>query len=48
MKRDRRVVNRYCILLLLACFFVAPATRLAAKDSPDGKDENKTKDERQS
>ncbi|MDP9339536.1 MAG: VWA domain-containing protein, partial [Acidobacteriota bacterium] len=45
MKRDRRVVNRSFILLLLACFFVAPATRLAAKESPDGKDENKTKED---
>ena len=44
MKRELCVVNRYFILLLLACFFVTHASRLAAQPWFDGNDENKAKD----
>jgi len=44
VKRELCVVNRYFILLLLACFFVTHASRLAAQPWFDGNDENKAKD----
>ena len=43
MKRELCVVNRFIILLLLACFFVTHASRLAAQPWFDGKDEQKAK-----
>jgi len=44
VKRELCVVNRYFILLVLACFFVTHASRLAAQPWFDGNDENKAKD----
>ena len=44
MKRELCVVNRFFILLVLACFFVTHASRLAAQPWFDGNDENKAKD----
>ena len=44
MKRELCVVNRFFILLVLACFFVTHASRLAAQPWSDGNDENKAKD----
>jgi len=44
VKRELCVVNRFFILLLLACFFVTHASRLAAQPWFDGNDENKAKD----
>src|SRR6202048_1365501 len=45
VKRELCVVNRLFILLLLACFFVTHASRLAAQPWFDGKDESKAKDD---
>jgi Ca-activated chloride channel family protein len=45
VKRELCVVNRFFILLLLACFFVTYASRLAAQTRFDGSDENKAKDD---
>jgi len=45
VKRELRVVNRTFILLLLACFFVTHASRLAAQPWFDGKDGNKATDD---
>jgi Ca-activated chloride channel family protein len=45
VKRELCVVNRFFILLLLACFFVTHASRLAAQSWFDGNDENKAKDD---
>jgi Ca-activated chloride channel homolog len=45
VKRELRVVNRFFILLLLACFFVTHASRLAAQPWFDGNDDNKAKDD---
>jgi Ca-activated chloride channel family protein len=45
VKRELRVVNRFFILLLLACFFVTYASRLAAQPWFDGNDDNKAKDD---
>jgi Ca-activated chloride channel family protein len=45
VKRELCVVNRTFILLLLACFFVTHASRLAAQPWFDGKDENKAQDD---
>ncbi len=45
MKRELCVVNRYFILLVLACFFVTHASRLAAQPWFDGNDENKAKND---
>jgi Ca-activated chloride channel family protein len=45
VKRELCVVNRFFILLLLACFFVTHASRLAAQTRFDGSDENKAKDD---
>jgi Ca-activated chloride channel family protein len=44
VKRELCVVNRFLILLLLACLFVMHASGLAAQPTFDGKDEHKTKD----
>ena len=44
MKRELCVVNRFFILLVLACLFVTHASRLAAQPWFDGNDENKAKD----
>src|ERR1700688_425264 len=44
VKRELCVVNRFFILLLLACLFVTHASRLAAQPWFDGNDENKAKD----
>jgi Ca-activated chloride channel family protein len=44
VKRELCVVNRFFILLLLACLFVTHASGLAAQPRFDGKDEHKTKD----
>jgi Ca-activated chloride channel family protein len=45
VKRELRVVNRTFILLLLACFYVTHASRLAAQPWFDRNDENKAKDD---
>ena len=45
MKRELCVLNRTFIVLLLACFFVTHASRLAAQPWFDGNDENKAKDD---
>src|SRR5450755_4198322 len=45
VKRDFRVELRTIILLLLACFAVSQNFPLVAQASPDGKDENKAKDD---
>jgi Ca-activated chloride channel family protein len=45
VKRELCVVNRFFILLLLACFFVTHASRLAAQPWFDGSDENRAKDD---
>src|ERR1700726_652566 len=44
VKREPRVLNRYFILLVLACFFVTHASRQAAQPWFDENDENKAKD----
>src|ERR1700730_9655926 len=44
VKRELCVLNRTFIVLLLACFFVTHASRLAAQPWFDGNDENKAKD----
>jgi Ca-activated chloride channel family protein len=45
VKRELCVVNRFFILLLLACFLVTHASRLAAQPWFDGKDEHKAKND---
>lgn len=45
VKRELRVVLRTIILLLFACFVASQTSPLVAQASPDGKDENKAKED---